>query len=224
MARAAAIGSHEAPLTDRFYRRAPIDLAIALLGCRIVRQTADGWTGVAVIVETEAYAGPADRASHARFGRTARTAPMFGPGGRAYVYLVYGMHWCLNIVAGPPAEAAAVLIRAAAPLGGVAEMAARSNLTMATVARAAAGPGRLTRALAIDGTLDGADLTRRGPLWLAPPQPGAAEQLAADGIVVGPRIGVAYAGSPWAERPWRFGWRGHRALSRPFPATPGAEV
>lgn len=171
----------------------------------------------AVIVETEAYDGPADQASHARFGRTPRTATMFGPGGRAYVYLVYGIHRCLNVVAGPDGIPEAVLVRAAAPLDGVAAMAARRGHPSTAPVRLAAGPGLLTQALGVGLDLDGADLTRPGALWLAAAPPDVQAALAAAGISSGPRIGVAYAGPGWADRPWRFGWRGHPALSRPFP-------
>ncbi|MFI5261593.1 MAG: DNA-3-methyladenine glycosylase [Candidatus Limnocylindrales bacterium] len=218
MARAAAASAlRRIALPGDFFDRPAFDLAPALLGCRVVRHTQDGRTSSGLIVETEAYDGPEDRASHARFGRTARTAPMFGPGGRAYVYLVYGMHWCLNVVAGPTGRPGAVLVRALASLDGPAGLAVGAGPADRSVTRAAAGPGRLTRVLAIDGTLDGVDLTRSGPLWLAAAPADALERLGNDGVVVGPRIGVAYAGTPWAEVPWRFGWRGHPALSRPFP-------
>ena len=193
-----------------------VELARVLLGCVLVRDGAGGGRCSAIIVETEAYDGPADRASHARFGRTPRTAIMFGPGGRAYVYLVYGMHRLLNVVAGPEGAPGAVLLRAAAPLEGTAEMAARRGRVRASPARVAAGPALVTRALDVGLDLDGADLTVPGPLWLAPPTPEAAAALAAAGIVAGPRIGVAYAEPPWDAVAWRFGWRAHPALSRPF--------
>lgn len=178
----------------------------------------------AVIVETEAYDGPADLASHSRFGRTRRTATMFGPGGRAYVYLVYGIHRCLNVVAGPDGAPGAVLVRAAAPLDGVDEMTARRGHPSSPPARLAAGPGLVTQALGVGLDLDGIDLTRPGALWLAAPPPDVSIELGADGVVAGPRIGVAYAGPPWADVPWRFGWRGHPALSRPFPRVTGGEA
>jgi DNA-3-methyladenine glycosylase len=187
----------------------------------VVRHTDDGRVCAGLIVETEAYDGPADLASHARFGRTARTATMFGPGGRAYVYLVYGMHRLFNVVAGPDGSPGAVLVRAVAPIAGAPEMARRRGMAEAPAARLAAGPGRLTQALAVDRSLDGTDLTRRGPLWLAPPPPEVVRELTSAGIAVGPRIGVDYAGPWWSDRPWRFGWRGHPALSRPFPLEPG---
>ncbi len=135
------------------------------------------------ITDVEAYDGPEDRASHARAGRTARTEVMFGPPGRWYVYLCYGIHWLLNIVTREEGYPAAILIRG---LEGM------------------AGPGRLTRALAIDGRLNRAPATPASGLWLeagdGPPAPAA--------VTAEPRVGVAYAGPLWAGRPWRFRLRG----------------
>jgi len=207
-----------------FFDRPVVDLAQALLGCVVVRDDPAAGRCSGLIVETEAYDGPDDRASHARFGRTPRSSIMFGPGGRAYVYLVYGMHRLLNVVAGPDGAPGAVLVRAVGHHEGVALMAARRGQPGSTSPRLAAGPGLVTQALGVGLELNGTDLTRQGPLWLAAPPREVAAALAVDGIVTGPRVGVAYAGSPWAERPWRFGWRDHPALSRPFPRSgvPGA--
>jgi len=198
-----------------------VQLARSLLGCVVVRVAPEGTLTAGAIVETEAYDGPADLASHARFGRTARTAPMFGAGGHAYVYLIYGLHTCLNVVSGPEGRAGAVLVRALAPLLGEAVMRERRGRPHDAAARLAAGPGRLTQALAIGRELDGHDLTLPHQLWLAGPPAAISRRLRQDGIAVGPRIGVAYAGPRWATRPWRFGWRGHAALSRPFPGAAG---
>ncbi|CAN5607958.1 DNA-3-methyladenine glycosylase [soil metagenome] len=170
------------------------------------------------IIETEAYAGPEDRASHARAGPTRRTRVMFGPAGRAYVYLVYGMHHCLNVVCGPDGRAGAVLIRALEPLDGLDRMRHRRGLPSQPDLRLAAGPALLCQALDIDRGLDGVDLLHDDRLRLALPDAApadAAEQTTH--IVAGPRIGVAYAGAEWAARPWRFGFAGHPSLSRPFP-------
>jgi DNA-3-methyladenine glycosylase len=187
-----------------------------LLGRRLVR---DGDPSVsAVVVETEAYLGPQDRASHARPGPTARNLVMFGPPGHAYVYLVYGMHWCLNVVTGRDGEAEAVLIRAALPLEGAEEQRRRRGRPSDPLHRLAAGPARLCQALAIDGTLNGLDLAAGTDLWVsdAPALPGPmARGFIA--VVAGPRVGVAYAGDPWAGLPLRYGIAGHPALSRPFP-------
>ena len=214
---------HPRPLSAALLGGPADAVARALLGALLVREDGSA-PRVARIVETEAYAGPEDRASHARAGRTARTSVMFGPPGRAYVYLVYGMHHCLNVVCGPEGQAAAVLIRAAEPVVGVERMrAARSERGRDTGpdTRLCAGPARLCQALDIDRSLDGLDLLGEGPLRLVADEDGTADQMPAGrtpaAIVGGPRIGVAYAGT-WAERPWRFGLAGHPSLSRPFPA------
>jgi len=184
------------------------------------------------IVEVEAYIGADDRASHARFGRTARTAPMFGPPGHAYVYLVYGMYDCLNIVTEPDGRPAAILVRAVEPLEGVETMrAARAALHAARrrarpasangtrIAprplpdhRLASGPGLVAAAFGIDTGWTGTDLCRPGsPLRLEAAPPGES----APDVRSTPRIGIAYAGSPWTERPWRLVIAGHRSASGP---------
>jgi len=169
-------------LPRAFYDRDTRIVARDLIGKVLFHQ--DGKTRrSALIVETEAYHGPGDRASHARFGPTPRSAVMFGPPGRSYVYLVYGVHHCMNVVTGPEGFPAAVLLRSAEPL---------ENLLHST-----RGPGNLCRALAIRReSHSGLDLG--GPvLWVeeGPGPPGR--------IVRTPRIGVGYAGG-WADRPWRF--------------------
>ena len=152
---------------DRALLLGPVEAAArALLGTLIVRADASG-RRIARIVETEAYAGPEDRASHARAGRTVRTGVMFGPPGRAYIYLVYGLHHCLNVVCGPDGEAAAVLIRAVEPVAGVELMRARRGATAGADARLGAGPARACQALDIDRRLDGIDLLDDDRLWLA---------------------------------------------------------
>jgi DNA-3-methyladenine glycosylase len=196
------------PLARSFYDRPTVELANALLGVRLVRRAADGLS-VGRIVETEAYVGPEDRASHARAGRTARTAPMFGQVGHAYVYLVYGMHSCLNVVGYSNSEAGAVLIRAVQPLDGIDLMRTRRGRASEAVARLCAGPARLCQAFAIDRHFDGRDLTAGQELWLA-----AAGILPAESVCSGPRIGVDYAGEGWADRPWRFWLAGNLSVSR----------
>jgi len=198
------------------FERPALDLARSLLGARLVRED-EGGLLAGIIVETEAYAGPEDRASHARSGRTRRTAPMFGPAGHAYVYLVYGMHSCLNVVSDGADRAGAVLIRALEPTDGLDRMRHRRGATGGPDARLAAGPARLCQALAIDRRLDGHDLTTGDRLWLTDADPHTVARIADAGIVAGPRVGVAYAGDDWGSRPWRFGVRGHPSLSRPFP-------
>jgi DNA-3-methyladenine glycosylase len=140
---------------------------------------------------------------------------MFGPPGRAYVYLIYGMHHCLNVVCAPEGQAAAVLIRAAEPVEGVGLMHGAVGNTGGRDARLAAGPGRLCRVLGIGRSLDGLDLLSDPRLHLAVPSGG---RLRPDEVIAsGPRVGVAYAEAGWAERAWRFGIAAHPSLSRPLP-------
>ena len=200
------------PLSRDFFARETEEVARDLLGTWLVRDGPEGLTG-GPIVETEAYGGPEDRASHTRAGRTKRTAPMFGPVGHAYVYLVYGMHECLNVVAYKDREAGAVLIRAIEPRLGVDVMRARRSGRADAAARLASGPARLCQALAITRTFDGRDLLAGADLWLAsPPSQQASTPLE---VAAGGRIGVDYAGPGWADRPWRFWIAGNPAVSKP---------
>ena len=199
------------PLGRDFYSRRSTELARALLGAWVVSEVETELTAVR-LVETEAYGGPEDLASHARSGRTRRTAPMFGPPGHAYVYLVYGMHECLNVVAGSDGEAGAVLLRAGEPMIGVDLMRLRRARPDDADTRLAAGPARLCRSLGVGRTLDGHDLTVGHSLWLSMPE--GDERLAEERVAAGPRVGVSYAGE-WASRPWRFWVRGHPSVSRP---------
>jgi DNA-3-methyladenine glycosylase len=174
--------------------RGPVEVAPRLLGCRLARGEV-----VVRLTEVEAYAGDGtDAGSHAHRGLTPRNAAMFGPPGRAYVYFVYGMHWCLNVVVGPPGRAHAVLVRAGEVVGGAAlararRPGARSDRDLAR------GPARLAATLDVDGVLDGVDLLDpRSPLRLEPPAPDT--QVPAAAIRSGPRVGLRQA----AKRPWRF--------------------
>jgi DNA-3-methyladenine glycosylase len=169
-----------------------------------------------IVVEVEAYAGPEDRASHSRAGRTRRTEPMYGPPGHAYVYLVYGLHSCLNVVSETDGMAGAVLVRALEPYLGIDDMRLRRRRPHDPEGRLCAGPARLCQALSIDRRLDGLDLTLARDLWIADPDAGTRSRIAAAGVVAGPRVGVDYAGPDWAGRQWRFGVQGHPGLSRPF--------
>jgi DNA-3-methyladenine glycosylase len=186
----------EPAITDRsWFDRPSIDVAPELLGKRLVHSSPDGVVA-GRIVETEAYAGPEDRAAHSSRGMTPRNSVMFGPAGHLYVYFVYGMHYCLNVVCGPDGKPEAVLIRAVAIDEGeeLARKRRRASTSLATV-RLAAGPGNVAAAFGIDRTLNGADLTD-GPVYLTDgPGPGR--------VVTRPRIGVAYA-AEWATKPWRF--------------------
>lgn len=203
-------------LERAFFDRSTEDVARDLLGVWIMRATPHGLSG-GPIVETEAYGGPEDQASHARAGRTRRTTPMFGEVGHAYVYLVYGMHECLNVVAYRGREAGAVLIRAISPEVGVDLIRSRRKRPTDPTSRLCSGPAMVCQGLGVDRTLDGHDLIVGEGLWLA--------EAPADGsrskVAVGPRVGVAYAGE-WAARAWRFWLAGHSSVSRDArrPASP----
>ena len=163
------------------------------------------------IVECEAYIGQGDTACHASRGRTSRTEVMFGPPGFAYVYFTYGMHWMLNVVTEEEGFPAAVLLRAIQPQEGIETMRAlrqvkgrsRGDLELTS------GPARLTQALAIDKTFNGADLGKGGQLWL---EPGAS--VLDNDLVRGPRIGVNYAAKKDRSAPWRFWVRDNPYISR----------
>ena len=186
-----------------------------LLGALVIRDDSTG-RRVARIVETEAYAGPEDRASHARAGHTPRTGVMYMPAGHAYVYLVYGMHHCFNVVSGSDGAPEAVLVRAVEAMAGISTMRSRRGLNGGPEDRLAAGPGRTCQALDIDLRHDGIDLLDGRDLWLATD---GSEPLSDEQVVTGPRIGVDFAGPEWASRPWRFGVAASPALSRRFPET-----
>ena len=207
-----------------------------MLGARLVR---DDQTGrrEARIVEVEAYAGPEDQASHARFGSTARNRVMAGPPGIAYVYLVYGMYDCLNVVVEAAGRPSALLIRAAEPLVGVDRMradrlavdrrrraarteagtaAARRRLDDTPDHRLATGPGLVAAAFGVDTSWTGADLCDPASVLRLERDPAdTADVVTPEGIAVTPRVGVAYAGDEWAARPWRFAIAGHRSVSGP---------
>jgi len=177
----------------RFYRRNTLEVARDLLGRSLCRRVATGRVLRGRIVEVEAYDGPNDRASHAHCGPTRRNAPMFAAGGIAYVYRIYGVHHCFNVVTGRCGYPAAVLIRATEPPG--------ADLV-------ASGPGRLCRAYAIGAQQDGCSLAGR-ELWIEEGRP-----LAERAVRRTPRIGVSYAG-PWARRAYRLVVRDDPAASGP---------
>ena len=177
-----------------WFDRPSIELARDLLGCRLVHASADGVVG-GRIVEVEAYRGPEDLAAHAARGRTPRNAVMFGAPGHLYVYLIYGLHHCLNVVAGPGSKPEAVLVRALALDEGI-ELARQRRGLAVPDRRLASGPGNVGRALGVDRGLNGADLLA-GPVWIE------GRDGPAPSIARGPRVGVAYAGA-WAARPMRF--------------------
>jgi DNA-3-methyladenine glycosylase len=192
-----------------FFARDALEVARDLVGA--VVEVDDGDDGVVSVrlVETEAYTAD-DPACHAYRGRTERNAPLFGPAGHAYVYRSYGIHWCCNVATGQDGCAQGVLLRAAEPLAGLATIRARrgDRVPQRDLLR---GPGRLTQALAVDGSLSGADLcVERPPLWLL-------DDGAAPAVEAGPRVGVSRA----ADRPWRFTARGSRWVS-PYKRHPRA--
>jgi DNA-3-methyladenine glycosylase len=165
-------------LDAAFFARPADRVARDLLGARLAVRRPGGGVERHVVFETEAYLGAHDLACHGARGLTARNAVMFGPAGRWYVYLCYGLHWMLNIVTGPEGVPAAVLIR------GVGTH---------------VGPGRLTRALAIDRGFDGRPASPRAGLWLEAAAAAVPRRL----VRRTPRIGVGYAGV-WAEKPLRY--------------------
>lgn len=184
-------------LPVEFYNRPVLQVARDLLGMRLVRQV-DGVRAGGVIVETEAYDGEEDLACHARAGRTARTAVMYGPPGRAYVYFTYGMHWCLNAVSGPQDVPAAVLLRAVIPAEGLEWMATRRGKFPR--AQWCNGPAKLSQALAVTGAQNGADLcSPDGGLWIERGQPAVESQVRHT-----PRVGIQNVPEPWRSQPWRF--------------------
>jgi DNA-3-methyladenine glycosylase len=201
----AAAPARAAVAPDRaWFDRRAIELARDLLGARLVHGSPEGVVG-GRIVEVEAYRGPEDTAAHSARGRSARNAVMFGPPGHLYVYLIYGLHHCLNVVAGPGAKPEAVLIRALAIDEGV-ELARARRGPIVPDHRLAAGPGNVGRALGVDMAHNGADLLV-GPVQVEPragPMPRRRR---------GPRIGVDYAGA-WAARPMRFWIADDRHVSR----------
>ena len=188
------------PLGPPFFARDALVVARALIGACLVRRGAHGVKRVARIVETEAYRGPKDLACHARAGLTKRTRSLLGPPGHAYVFLVYGMHECFNVVCGSEGRGHAVLVRAGEAVEGIAREARLD------------GPALFTRALGITRALDGHHLF--GPdLFVS-------ARARRPRIGVSARVGVAYAGE-WADRPWRFFDRESKHVSRPNPRTIG---
>ena len=193
-------------LPRRFYLQPTLRVARALLGQVLVHDGPEGRTA-GRIVEVEAYRGPRDRAAHSRGGhRSARNEVMYGPAGHAYVYFIYGMHHCVNVVTRPRGVPEAVLIRALEPVDGVELMRRRRRLPSAPEWRLCRGPGALCEALGISRRENGIDLVR-GALRI---EAGAA--VAAGAVRRTPRIGVAYAGAHAALR-WRFLVAGSRAVS-----------
>ncbi len=177
------------------------EAARSLLGCRLIHGEV-----TLRITEVEAYGGPEDSASHARHGRTARNAVMWGPSGRAYLFFCYGTHWMLNVATGPEGQAAAVLIRGAEVVAGLETVLTRRNVTRATPTLCA-GPGKVAQALGLDRSFNGHNLLTAGGLSLLPgPAP--------THLLAGPRLGIAYATPEDQARPWRFADGDSRAAAQ----------
>jgi DNA-3-methyladenine glycosylase len=163
-------------LGGAFYTRDVLIVAPELLGATLVIKGPEGSYSRYMINEVEAYRGEEDRACHAYKGRTRRTEVMYAPGGKVYVYFVYGMYWMLNIVTGKVNDPQAVLIRGIQGLSG---------------------PGRITRSLGITGDYYGEDLIQSDRIWIEGPDKKFSYKTT-------PRVGIAYAGDPWKDMPWRF--------------------
>lgn len=198
------------PLGVRFFSRAVEVVARDLLGRALVFEPEEGRRLALRIVETEAYLGARDRASHAWNGRrTERNRSLYEPPGTAYVYFIYGMHFCLNVVAGTENAGGAVLFRAGEPLQGAEAMAANRGLDrLPRPGDLAGGPGKLCRAMGLDRRHDGLILTG-GALFLAAGRP-----VSEDDVAVGPRVGIDYAEEA-VDWPLRFAIRGNPHVSRP---------
>ncbi|HEX8338739.1 MAG TPA: DNA-3-methyladenine glycosylase [Pyrinomonadaceae bacterium] len=198
-----------ARLERDFYTRADtLRVARELLGKRLVVPTPEGARVSGRVVETEAYLGVEDRAAHSYGGRrTRRTETMYAAGGTVYVFFVYGMHHQFNVVAGPEGRPHAVLVRAVEPEEGTGLM--RERRPVPKERELTSGPGKLCRALGIDLTFDGEDLTTSDRVWLEE----TGQTYRPGEIASGPRIGVAYAAED-ALKPWRFWVEGNVYVSR----------
>lgn len=177
-------------LPQSFYARDALLVARELLGCQLRHGPV-----VLRITEVEAYRYPDDSANHCRMGRTPRNAPMWGPAGRAYVYLCYGMHQMLNVVTNAEGEGAAVLIRACEPLAGLDVITERRGAISGP--RLLTGPGKVGAALGLDTSWSGHALFRRGGLTIT-------EGTSPPSILTGPRVGISYATEADQRAPWRL--------------------
>lgn len=189
-------------LNRDFYLRSGLEVARDLIGKQLVHNSADGTTK-GIIVEVEAYMGAGDAAAHSYKGRTARTAIQFGIGGHAYIYTIYGMHTCMNVVANLPGRPEAVLIRALEPTDGTQLMQKRRQKQ--SLRELCNGPGKLCQAMGITKAHYGADLCG-DELYIE----SVDDEL--PGIAATRRINVDYAGAA-ADYPWRFVLRGSRFVS-----------
>jgi DNA-3-methyladenine glycosylase len=190
------------PKITQIISRPSIEAAPLLLGCYLNRLTPQGLVKLK-IVETEAY-HQEDPASHSYRGVTLRTAPMFEPGGRLYVYFTYGMHYCLNIVVGRKGVGEAVLIRAAEPVEGVEIM--QQNRGITDIKNLTNGPGKLAQAMGIKNTGFSGKTLNHSSIWLEPPD----QAVGPSNIVTASRVGIKHA----IELPWRFYIKNNRFVSK----------
>ena len=196
-------------LPQAFYARDALDVARDVLGKELHHGEV-----IVRITEVEAYRWPHDTAGHCRFGETARTAPLFGPPGFAYVYLCYGIHWMLNLVCGPPGDGSAVLIRACEPVAGLELIRERRGNKSGPVLLT--GPGKVASALAIDRSFNHHPLFARGGLEL---RDGAVPEA----LLAGPRVGIDFAAPEDRDAPWRLAiagtpWVSERSTLEPLRA------
>jgi DNA-3-methyladenine glycosylase len=189
-------------LPRSFFERDVVSVARDLIGRHIVRDDV-----VLRITEVEAYRGPKDSAAHSRAGNTARTAPMFGPAGHAYVYLCYGIHWMLNLVTGGQGEGEAILVRSCDVVDGLDTVVARRK--RAPSADFLAGPGKVAQALGLDASWNRHDVCSRGGLEL---HAGVLEKPA---LLVGPRVGIDFATPKDRRALLRFALAGSKAITVP---------
>jgi DNA-3-methyladenine glycosylase len=198
----------------------PVVVAPLLLGAELTRRTTEGSVTLRV-TEVEAYGGVGeDPGSHAFRGPTPRTEVMFGPPGHLYVYFTYGMHWCANVVCGPPGSASAVLLRAGRVVDGQEVARARRPAARRDV-DLARGPARLATSLALTGAANGVDLLDRdGDLRLRISDGRRPADVRQDVVRSGPRVGVSGPGGDAAGFPWRFWLDGDPTVSDYRPATP----
>ncbi|NLW08213.1 MAG: DNA-3-methyladenine glycosylase [Clostridia bacterium] len=194
--------SKRKPYPQEFYEQQTVVVARELLGSYMVYDSPDGLL-VARVVETEAYTGPDDPACHSARGKKQGNAVMFGPAGRVYVYLIYGMYYCFNITTDSLTTPAAVLLRALEPLEGIGVMARRRGTD--DLRNLCSGPGKLCQALGINKDFNGLSVVT-GPIRFYPPDQGAEDRA----VMVGPRVGISRA----ADWPLRFYLEGNPFVSR----------
>ncbi len=186
-------------LPREFFARPTLEVARDLLGKRLVHLR-DGKRLSGLISETEGYISEADLACHARYGRTPRSEILYYPPGHAYIYINYGLHWLLNFVTEQEDFPAAVLIRALFPVEGIEVMRQLRGRPDAILTN---GPGKLTQAMGIDGSLNKIDICASdAPLFVENQEPVLDEQ-----VTQGPRVGIDNVPEPWRSKPWRFVWK-----------------